>query len=171
MKPSFCAGCTKPHADLMLRGHHWLCPSCDPESDATVRARLGPERGYEVPDARAPLGPTKVAFSRAANRVAGPAKFSPMTGGTTATASRPGFIAIRIPKVGADGSPLDAAEARETLRDQPWFAEVQHRGSTKHYHLFDRPDTELAREVRSAPSVDPMEQLREAVDRANKGRP
>jgi hypothetical protein len=142
-KPSFCAGCAEPRADLVLRGQHWLCPSCDPNADAPHRPhRLGPERGYDAPEPRAPIGSTLRSFASSANRVAGPS-LSPT---------------------------MDAREARATLRDQPWFSEVQHRGTTSRYHLFDRPDVDLAREVRSTPNVDPMAELRDAVAAAGGGR-
>lgn len=156
MKPSFCAGCTEPTVHLVLRGVHWLCGDCDPESASAARpARLGPERGYDVPEERAPLGHTHRAFARAANRVAGPAKFGSLANGTTASASRAGFIVVRVPVRGADEKPIDASEARETLRGEPWFSELQHRGSNSRYHL--------AREIRGTPNVDPMEALRDAV--------
>lgn len=165
MKPAFCANCTAPCANLVQRGHHWLCPSCDPESAVvSARYRLGPERGYDVPEKHAPTGGTLNAFARAANRVTGPVERDrgrPMT-----TEARPGFVMIRVKRRRADGTPIDAAEARETLRGEPWFAEVQHRGSTMRHHLFNRPDVDLAREVRSRPNVDPMVELREAAERA-----
>jgi hypothetical protein len=80
--------------------------------------------------------------------------------------NRPGFITVRVQRRPPGRAPLDAAEALATLRGEPWFAEVQHRGSTLRYHLFDRPDVDLAREVRSAPSTpnaDVMDALRDEV--------
>jgi hypothetical protein len=166
IKPSFCANCTKPHAKLVLRGNHWLCPSCDPDSATPVRSRrLGPDRGYDVPEKHAPLGPTHVAFARAARRVAGPSKFSyaDAAGGPMVSTNRPGFITVRVLRRPPGRAPLDAAEALATLRHEPWFAEVQHRGSTLRYHLFDRPDVDLAREIRSTPNADVMDALRDEV--------
>jgi hypothetical protein len=158
-KPSFCADCAEPRADLVLRGVHWLSPSCDPDADAPQRPhRLGPERGYDAPEPRAPIGRTHLAFAQAATRVAGPS-LSP-TMAAPATSSRPGFVTIRVPRRRANGVPMDAR-----------FAEVQHRGTTSRYHLFDRPDVDLAREVRSTPSVDPMAELRDAVAAAGGGKP
>jgi len=167
-RPPFCATCTDERADLVLRGEVWLCPDCDPSNTrAARRLRLGPERGYDVPDAHAPIGATHRAFAKAAKRVAGPAKFGTLANGTTGQVSRPGFITIRVPRCRADGTPIDAAEARATLSSEPWFEEVQHRGSTRRYHLFDRPDVELAREVRGTKGVNAMDELRDAVAAAS----
>jgi hypothetical protein len=125
--------------------------------------RLGPERGYAVPQKRATTGTTLDAFRRAAERVAGPDKFSYKSTRPGVSESRPGFITIRVPRRRPDGSQMDSSEARETLRGEPWFAEVQHRGTTNRYHLFDRPDTELARKVRNTSNADPLAALSDAV--------
>jgi hypothetical protein len=170
VKPAFCAHCTEARSDLVNRDGYWLCPSCDPESDAAPRPhRLGPERGYEVPDTRAPIGAIVTAFAHSTNRVAGPmtVKFTDRRGGMVEP-SRPGFVTVRVPRMRPDGTPIDAKEARATLSDEPWFAELQHRGTTNRYHLFDRPDIVAARDIRSRTNIDVTKALQDLAKGARK---
>lgn len=132
-----------------------VCSDCD----APATARTGPERGYPIPDGPR-IGSLSVAAAKAANRVTGPVVYSPS--GVFGEQKRDGFIVVRVPRW-LNGAPIDAQEARETLRDKPWFAELRHKGSTVRYHLFDRPDPEAVPRSRSRPAGDVLGELARAA--------
>lgn len=159
-RPSFCANCTDERPDLVLRGNHWLCESCDPDAPtASRRTRLGPERGYDVPDRRAPLGRTTQAFARAAERIA-PVAVSTTKHRYSGGNASPGFILVRVARRQA-GVSIDRDEARRTLRGEPWFAELRHVGTDARFHVFERPVTQRA----GRPADEVIGELREAAKR------
>jgi sirohydrochlorin ferrochelatase len=64
-------------------------------------------------------------------------------GKSSAEAASPGFIVVRVSSLASDGSHRDRDEAYETLRGEPWFAELRRLGSVMVrgtiWHLFERP--------------------------------
>lgn len=155
-KPAFCASCTEERADLTRRGLVYLCPDCDPDVDTRTAVRLGPERGYDVPDRDPGRGRTVDRFRDAADRVA------PMLEsgfrrwhGEEPT---PGFVRIVVARQTSDGV-LDREEARQTLSHEPWFAEVRHIGTNARHHVFERPDVQAAAAARRETDYDPIAAL------------
>lgn len=156
MKPTFCAICTDDRLKLVQRhigpgdAPVWICTDCDA---APPRADDGPDRGYEAPEPGPAIGQLKQAFARGANRVC---RAAPTRGGMTLPRPMtPGFLLVCVPRY-LDGRPIDAREARATLRGQPWFAELKVLGSVARFHLFERPDDRAAARARSEPPADPI---------------
>lgn len=166
MKPAFCAGCIKVRTDLVQRGAVWLCPDCDPESDTPTRRSGRPVfRGYSLPAEGTRIATLK-AFTAAAQRIAPVQSKKPKWNGRDAS---PGFILVRVPRR-PKGIPIDAKEARQTLAHEPWHAELRHLGSDVRFHIFERPDSELAKRIRST-SMDgrgALDVLRDAVERTKR---
>lgn len=50
-----------------------------------------------------------------------------------------GCVIVRVPRRAPDGRSRDNHDAYETLRGQPWFADVKYLGCDQRYHLFQRP--------------------------------
>lgn len=164
---TWCADCLAEHVPLTPRplgrngGMVLLCPACDPGDPKPTKRKGKPTfRGYDVPAPRTVLGRTVDAFSRAANRIA-PAPARTKYSGDTAS---PGFIVVRVLRMRA-GFPIDRDEARRTLQNEPWFAELRHIGSDARFHIFERPDVDLAKRVRSAPSSNVMDELRREAEK------
>jgi hypothetical protein len=150
MKPTFCATYCTPRADLVPRtldGHCvWVCPDCDPENPRTSsQPARDYHRGYEVPERD--YAATIRAIARAAP--SGVTTRDRSVGRTTT----PGFVLVRVFRL-RGGRSIDRNEARETLRGNSWFAELRHVSSERRWHLFERPDVDLARKVRSENRTD-----------------
>jgi hypothetical protein len=149
-----CAICTSPIVGepRMLDDVYKICAACD---DEPVRTKRGPQIAYDVPE-RERIGPTLVAFASAANRVTGPRLLSWGRGGALAAKVSPGYVLVRVSRVAADGSPIDAKEARETLRSAAWFGELRHLGTDIRNHLFERPDAKAAARARAKAAGNPI---------------
>lgn len=160
VKPSSCALCVKrPPVVRRPLGSGgasvWICAVCDGE--APPRVRLGPERGYQVPESSpdAGSGSLRARFSAGAARVV-PA--TPSRGRYSGRPVSPGFVLVRVPCV-ADGRRIDREEALQRLADKPWHADLRHLGSDARFHLFERPDAEAARAARQQSNYDAAEAL------------
>jgi hypothetical protein len=129
-----------------------VCDDCATKAPQEAR---GPDRGYQVrdvtPGATARERPTSAkraivdvgpSLAVAPRRTRGPRLRGALTGRPT-----PGFIIVRVPRIVA-GRSIDKAEAQESLRDQPWFADLQILGTTSKWHLFQRPDPDLVAKSR-----------------------
>lgn len=133
---------------------------CDECSTQTPREMHNHERGYQE---RAAVSVEEVG-RKAANYLRTVKVGVPRRGFYGSNASPPtrGYIVVRVPRV-LLGKTIDLAEAQETLRDQPWFSDLRPLGSMPKWHLFERPDPELASESRrqlNGAEPDPLEQLR-----------
>lgn len=154
MKPSFCAICTAPSKEFVQcplgRGDAlvWICADCD---SSPAVADDGPDRGYEVQTTER-IGAILPAFARGANRVS-PPKPGWNSPRKLVSESTPGFVIVRVPVMHA-GRRIDAIEALDTLRAEPWFAELRQLGSDTRFHLFERPDSEAAAATRRESNVD-----------------
>lgn len=162
-KPAFCASCTDEREDLVLRGVVWLCPDCDPESLEQRPERPATFRGYDVPEQAPKIGKILDAFRRAEQAVA-PGHSPIAEGRALARAARPGFVLVRVART-ENGVIRDAQEARETLRGEPWFAELNYIGLFQGVFIFDRPDQEAAQRARRR-DINAMDELRADVERA-----
>jgi hypothetical protein len=138
---------------------------CDDCATEVPREARGPDRGYQVREsatAREGALLAKRALLRGVKkprRARGPKLRGALTGRPT-----PGFIIVRAPRV-IDGRSIDKAEARESLRDQPWFADLQILGTTSKWHLFQRPDPDLvakSRQQLNGADLDPVAWLEKA---------
>ena len=164
---SFCADCLSENVPLVPRplgrdgGNVLLCGACDPGDAKPARRKGKPVyRGYDIPDRDPGRGSTLDRFRHAADRVA-PSTTPRVrwSGGVTS----PGFIPVCVLR--RRGPHRGRAErARETLRGEPWFAELRYLGSDARFHVFERPDVALARRVRSETNVDPIAALRRAIE-------
>lgn len=164
MTSAFCATCTEVRSDLVRSASgHWLCPDCSPDVGSRMPAAVSTARGYDIPESHR-IGAIREAFSAGAERVdprIGTLEMHPGRGTT------PGFVIQRVGRK-LKGRALDRDEARETMRGQPWFAELRHVGSDARFHIFERPDTELSRRVRGEDRTDVaggLEALSKAVRR------
>lgn len=155
----FCAICTSERGPFEMRplgrgGHPVsVCADCDTEP---ALERHGPERPYEVPERHA-IGNQLHAFATAANRITGDTAATHKArraGKTIMRNAEPGFIMLRVKRQLG----VDAREARATFSNEPWFRDIRHLGSTKRYHLFERPDAEAASRARQ-PEADPLAEL------------
>jgi hypothetical protein len=129
-----------------------VCEACATES---AREKRGPSIDYDVPEV---AGAWRKGMDAAYRRTMGPYVRSNKSVCRDVT---PGFLLVRYP-VRCDGRSWDVAEARATFRDEPWFAELSHIGSTRRYHLFERPDPDAARAGRTKQGgeVDNLERFR-----------
>jgi hypothetical protein len=77
---------------------------------------------------------------RRAHELAGTAPLSgiPLQGPGRWPTRTPGTELVRIP-IRLDGRPVDAAEAAITFADQPWAKQARHVGTSRGFHLFERP--------------------------------
>jgi hypothetical protein len=126
-----------------------VCDDCATEPAREVR---GPDRGYQA-RVGVPLTEVKRKASNYLRSVGAPRR-----GLYRSLASRPslGYVVVRVPRL-LLGKSIDLAEAQETLRDQPWFADLRVLGSTPKWHLFERPDRDLvAKSRRELNGADPL---------------
>lgn len=151
----FCAACLDDRLPLVPRplgrdgGIVLVCPNCDPGEPKPAKRRGRPVyRGYAVPERDTGRGSTRDRFTAGANRVAPSTTPRVRYSGNVAS---PGFVIVRVSRKRGN-VPIDRDAARETLRGEPWFAEVRHVGSDVRFHIFERPDAELAKRVRSTPA-------------------
>lgn len=170
---SFCAECLDDRAPLVPRplgrngGTVLVCPDCDPGDIKPTRRKGKPVyRGYTVPPPRVPIGNTLKAFSAAANRIAPVATSTVPTRYSGGQAS-PGFVIVRVRRLRA-GYPIDRDIARKTLRDEPWYSELRHLGSDARFHIFERPDVELAARVRNTANFNAVDDLKNAVGKVKR---
>jgi hypothetical protein len=157
----FCAICTSERGPFVRRplgrgdALVSVCADCD---DEPARTKVGPAIDYYVPD-RVIIGRTVDAFAAAANRVTGDTKETNIDrtrSRSLAGSAQPGFIVVRVRRhrVGAD--PIDAQQARMTFQGEPWFSELRNLGSTRRWHLFERPDIDAASAARLGTDRDPL---------------
>jgi len=156
---TFCAICTDDDGPFTQRplGRNGamvsICSSCDTEP---AREKQGPALGVSIPDdarmscklMRKQIGTKLGDTSESAD--------DRRRGRSSSREPRPGFIVVRVRRRDRNGKPLDRDKALETLRGNPWFAEVRHLGTDRNYHLFDRPDIDAARAARSGDDRDPL---------------
>ncbi len=81
------------------------------------------------------------AFALAANRVC-PSKTPSRTDKRLAglPGRTPGTVLVRVRVRAPGGKARDRNEARESLRQYPWFASVRYLCTRGPFHLFERPE-------------------------------
>ncbi len=168
MKPTWCAACTEESTVLTPRplgrngGTVLLCPDCDPGDVKPTKRRGKPVyRGYDVPDKDPGRGSTRERFRAAANRVA-PVAVTVTRSRWSGGKASPGFVIVPVLRQ-QQGRLLDRREALDTLSGESWFGELRHIGSDARFHVFERPDVDLARRVRGESNVDPIAALKRAI--------
>jgi hypothetical protein len=167
MKPSFCALCARVTAELVQRQlgprepFIWICLFCDSEP---ARKVVGPFHSYEAPELRS--GSITRQAQAAVTRLGIPAMATEL-GRYSGKSASPGFVLVRVRRKRGN-VPIDRDTARQTLRSEPWFAELRHIGTDARYHLFERPDVAAAAKARRAPRRDALAELRAAVERGGK---
>jgi hypothetical protein len=147
---SFCAICGDdivgvPRREPLGRDDAMVAVCDDCATEAPREAR-GPDRGYQVREDTPPSVKRAIADTlRGVKKLRRPRGLK--LRGALAGRPMPGFIIVRVARVVA-GRSIDKAEAQESLRDQPWFADLQILGTTSKWHLFQRPDPDLVAKSR-----------------------
>lgn len=62
----------------------------------------------------------------------------------------PGWLMLRVRRRDASGRPRDMREATQTFAREPWAREVHYIGTDSAFHVFERPDPNLAKNLRTA---------------------
>ncbi len=137
MRPATCPNCgQRPPVRRDVDGE-WNCDPCLKPVRSTTNG--GIYRGYTGGD---------TAFTRRdAESAATNARIArrPAPVGSTGCSEKipRGWVRVVVPCVQPDGTRLDRDEARQTLADRPWFADLQHVGSGLVAgvisHVFRRP--------------------------------
>ncbi len=129
---------------------------CTPCATEAAREKRGPSIDYDVPEV---AGAWRKSMDAAYRRTMGPFVRPDIT--VMRRSAAPGFLLVRCP-LRKDGIARSSAEAIATFRDEPWFAELAHIGTTQRYHLFERPDPEAVRAARTKQGgeVDSVERFR-----------
>jgi hypothetical protein len=136
-----------------------VCDDCATKAPQEAR---GPDRGYQVREsatAREGTPSAKRALLHAVKKLRRPRGLK-LHGALTGRPT-PGFIIVRVPRIVA-GRSIDKAEAQESLRGQPWFADLQILGTTSKWHLFQRPDPDLVAKSRQRLNGADLEWLEKA---------
>jgi hypothetical protein len=117
-----------------------VCRACDEEP---AREVFGPERGRDFEEGAARISAQE--FRKRCAAVIGDApKFNRSS--AWIDEKTPGFTIVRVSFDRA--KPMDANEARETLRGMPWFRELRYLGGSGAHAIFERPSDELLGKIR-----------------------
>lgn len=130
-----------------------VCTPCATESATEKR---GPSIDYDVPEV---AGAWRQGMNAAYRRTMGP--FLRPDNTVMRRSVAPGFLLVRCP-LHKDGIARSAAEALATFRSELWFSDLAYIGSTRQYHLFERPDSDAARasRTREGGELDGLEHFR-----------